>query len=656
MSLDTAPEALEAMQAVEARLDALWALPAPLSVIEWGHHHLELTTGNRKGPWTPDAYQVEILEAAMDPDVRRISFMKPAQVGWTLLCQVLEGYGVHHLGLPVLHILASAEMASKFGKERLEPMIDSCPALKEILVRPTAKNTGSTTRHKIFRNGGSIFLGSAGNPRELRGFQAALMVFDERDAWKVDLNGEGNPARIAEARGKTYPSLKILEGSTPGALPKGLSPIEQGFERGSRGRWNVPCPHCGMAQRLIWQDPDTKLYRLVFERQGAGGREVVPGSVAYLCAGCDRRIEESWKWQMTQAGLYVHEYGERRSHRSFHMTALASVAGEGWELLAQQWLDAQGDPTELKTFVTLNLGEAWEDRGDSVTPSILRKRADLEDRPRDLIPDGVATLTAFVDVQGEGSGRDGYLFGVVLGWGADEECWLIDWTIEPGDVADPALWGSLDTWLLKDRVHEVSGRRMRPAVTLVDSASGSHADAVYSYVLPRQGSGRRVFAARGVVALDRPGLAKESTTKRARVRLWNLSTMAWKQKLFGMLQRPNPGPGYVHLAKEWVTDEFTEQLTSESYVSIQDPKTRKVRGEWRQTRARNEAWDCFGGCLCGLWILRNVLAPRTYRDLAGLAQAMRALPEAPKPEEAPAQRPLNLAPSAHPRPATKGVW
>lgn len=633
MTFETAPEAMVRLAQVESRLDALWALPVPLGVIEWGRQ-IELTTGNRKGPWRPDPYQVELLEAATDPRVRHVTFMKPAQVGWSLLCQVILLYVVDHLALNTLHIWPSQDGAAKFGSTRLDPMIDTIPSLRDGLVKPTAKNPGSTTRHKKFRNGGSIFLASAGNARELRGFEAGFMIFDERSAWKVDLEGEGNPARIAEARGKTHPELKIFEGSTPGALPKGLDPTQKSYEWGSRGRWHVPCPHCNAMLRLEWRDANSGEYLLKFERQGPNGREVVPGSVGYLCTRCGTLIEERQKWAMSQAGVYMHEYPNRLQHRSFHMTALSSVAGDPWELLAQQWLHAQDDPSDLKTFITLNLGEPWEDRGDHVTPDTLRARADREERERAVVPDGVGVLACFVDVQGQGSGHEGYLNAAIWGFGPDLEAWLVDWTIEPGDVSDPELWAALDRWILEPRKHATSGRVMRPAITLVDSGSGSHAEAVYSYVQPRQGGGRRVFASKGVEHIDRPGLVKEGSTRKARVRLWNLSNSAWKQKVFGMLQRHTPGPGYVHLAN-WVTDQFLDELTSESFVTIQDPKTRQIKGAWKKIKTRNEAWDCLGGCVCGLWILQNLLAPGQFKDLKRLSEEA-AAPENSQPAADPA--------------------
>ncbi len=640
MTFLSAPEALDRLAEVEARLDSLWALPEPLTALEWGRKHINLTTGNRKGNWEPDPYQKEIILAATDPTVRRVTFMKPAQVGWSLICQIVIGYFVHHLALPTMHIWPSQGAAEKFAKDRLDPMIHNTPVLAEMLIRPTAKNTGSTTRHKVFTNGGIIDLASAGNPRELRQTQAAAMIFDERSAWKVDLGGEGNPARIAEARGKTYPDLKIFEGSTPGALPKGVDPTDIAWNLGSRGRWVVPCPHCNGWLRLQWSDRDTKRYFLRFERQNANGtldekgRFIVPGSVAYTCLHCGALIEEKQKWAMAQNGHFHHDAPERTLHRSFHMTALGSLAGDPWELLAQQWLDAQDDPTELKTFITLNLGEAWEDRGDTVNETILRQRAEVEDRPIEQIPDGVGVLTAFVDIQGEGSGKDNYFAASLWGWGDGHEGWLVDRLVEPGDIADPDMWAALEAWLQKDRRHKVSGRVMRPAITFIDSGSGGHAEAVYSFVKSRQGAARRVFASKGVAALDR-GLVREGTTKKARIRLFQMSNAAWKPRVFGMLQRGTPGPGFLHLLRD-LPDSYLEELTSEAWIPIKDPKTGRISGKWERLGSRkNEAWDCLGGAYCALWALQNLLAPGAFGDLKALAEEARK-PQNESKEPAPA--------------------
>ena len=88
-------------------------------------------------------------------------------------------------------------------------------------------------------------------------------MFDEVDAYPIDVEGEGDPIAIGTRRTDAFADFKIVKGSTP-AKPKGISPIERDFERSDkRGDFCVPCPFCGLAAALWWRDPETKEYRLV---------------------------------------------------------------------------------------------------------------------------------------------------------------------------------------------------------------------------------------------------------------------------------------------------------------------------------------------------------------------------------------------------------
>src|SRR3546814_2876880 len=72
--------------------------------------------------------------------------------------------------------------------------------------------------------------------------------------------------------------------------------------------------------------------------------------------------------------------------------------GPRWIDLVRMWLDAQGDPAKLKTFINDRLAEAWEDPSlRKVKVNLIRDRRELY-RLR-VAPRGVLTLTAGVDTQ-----------------------------------------------------------------------------------------------------------------------------------------------------------------------------------------------------------------------------------------------------------------
>ncbi len=126
--------------------------------------------------------------------------------------------------------------------------------------------------------------------------------------------------------------------------------------------------------------------------------------------------------------------GDRRT-AGFHLSALYSP-WETWAEIAIEHGRVHKDPPRLQVWVNTKLGESWEDQaGDTVPADPLMDRR--EDWSEDL-PEGVAVLTAGVDVQGD------RLELQVIGWGRDEEAWVVDYRVIWGDPSGPRVWADLD--------------------------------------------------------------------------------------------------------------------------------------------------------------------------------------------------------------------
>ena len=82
----------------------------------------------------------------------------------------------------------------------------------------------------------------------------------------------------------------------------------------------------------------------------------------------------------------------------------------------------------------------------------------------------------------------------LLGWGADEQCWIVEQKVFRGDPGKQALWLEIDEYLLRQFTTE-DGRRLFIEAAAIDSG-GHHTNAVYSFVVSRKR--RRVWAIRGV--------------------------------------------------------------------------------------------------------------------------------------------------------------
>lgn len=607
--MESHPTALAAMEDAKGRVRSLWMPPPDLTVSQWAERFRVMVKGttSRPGPWRSEVYQREIMDALCDPLVTEVVCMKSTQIGWSEMLNNIVGYYIDLDPKPMMFVVPRENDSKDYGRKRIAPMINACPALKEKVREAKARKGGNTLQLKEFP-GGFLKLTGANSGAGLRSDPVPLVLFDEVDAYPDDVNGEGDPIEIGTRRTDQYPDFKILKGSTPGK-PKGDSRIEKDWERSDQRRFYVPCPHCGHLQPLWWTDPKTKEHRLVWDVDVDG--QVVKSSVRYICAKCKKGIQERHKQQMLDGGRWIAAH-PGRPVVGFHINALYSPWKENWHALAQEWVDAKENREALKAFINLRLGETWEELGETQDKDSLKER--LEPYGAE-VPDTVACLTMAVDVQ------DNRLEAVVKGWAPGEESYLVAYEVFWGDPStDPGVWEDVEelrtrTWTRAD------GVKMQVAATVVDSG-GHHTDAVYDYVLPRQNLRTRVFAIKGVEFNSKPVLAAEGTTKRAAVRLYTIATHQAKDRIFARLKIPQPGPGYMHMP-EWTTEEYLAQLTGEKRIVVTNKRTKTKKTVWVKTHSRNEALDLEVYNLGALFILQTYLAPGVFRDLSALLQATR---------------------------------
>ena len=597
---ETHPDAISALSELKKKLRKLWLPPPRTTIEEWAQAKRRLPAqSGRPGKWTADPIQREIQAACCDPDVREVVFMKSTRLGWSEICNNVLGWGIdiHHQAMLMLQ--PSRDMAEKYCKERLEDMIESTPALQAAIRVATSKGTGSNTRFKRFRGGGSFFVASAGNPRELRATKARTVIEDEADGYQADVSDEGDPDKLVRRRGDEFHDFTLLIGSTP-ALPKGISRIDRAYNRSSMGIYLNPCPHCNAEEPFLWRHPDNpEIHLLTYEKDSQ--RQIIQDSVRFTCIRCGAKIEEKWKVSMMEAGHWHHRR-DIKAVRGFWANGLYAMFPGHWAKMAQEWIEAQGQPLELKAFINLHLAETYEAPGESVEPSWLRTRADAEDRPRGIVPNGVAILLVQVDVQTAGIGR---LEAQVVGMTPDEQAYLIDIRTFPGNPLEAQVWEDLDEWLLAGWTH-ANGGRMRPHLTFIDARDGNVRDAVYAYCTVR--ADRWVFPQMGSERISSKGWCEESTTKKSTVRLFLTATDDLKRTLMSWLNQGPSAIRSIHLAS-WVTDDYLNQLASEKRMPVTDLKTKRTTWKWVKTQTRNEALDQWVYALSGWWAITRILAP-----------------------------------------------
>jgi phage terminase large subunit GpA-like protein len=569
-----------------------------LTVSEWADRHRWLSSrasaepGRYRTARTP--YMREIMDALSPASpVQRVVFMKAAQVGATEAGNCFIGFVMHHAPGPMLAVQPTVELAKRNSRQRIDPLIEESPELRERIKPARSRDAGNTMLSKEFA-GGILIMTGANSAVGLRSTPARYLFLDEVDAYPASADEEGDPVSLAEARSLTFAHRrKALLVSTP--TIRGLSRIEREFEASDQRRYVVPCPHCGHRQWLRFE-------RLRWEK----GR---PETAEYHCEGCDQPIAEHHKTQMLAAGEWCATAQSADPHTvGYHLSALYSPIGWlSWARIARAWEAAQGNDEAMRAFRNTILGEAWFETGEA--PDWQRLAERRETWTPGTVPAGGLFLTAGADVQKDRIEVD------VWAWGRGLESWLIDHIVIEGGPDDQARWQKLTDLLGRTWAHD-SGQHLTIARVAIDT--GYETSAVY--VWARQVGFAQVAPVKGLEGFNRASPVTGPTYvdatiggKRLRrgARLWSVATATFKTETYRFLRQERPTAeeiasgasfpaGTVHLPN-WADGEWLKQLTAEQLVTV---KTRRgfTKLEWQKLRERNEALDCRVYARAAAWI------------------------------------------------------
>lgn len=586
--------------------------PRPrLKISEWAERYRYLGGSSaEKGAWRNRRvpYLVEIMDAIIDPDVQEITVMKPARVGVTegVILNAI-GYFMHQdpspilIGLPVLHD------AETFSKKKLVPMLESSPALRELVPEPRSRDGTNTILEKEYP-GGSITIVGTNSPRMLRMRDARLVAADEIDT--MEGTKEGDPLDLLKKRADNAPNRKLIWVSSPSW--KHTSRIEKKYLASDRRRYWMPCPKCGDYQVLMLGGKD-KPYGLKW----LSGR---PDTVVYLCQrGCT--IQERWKQEMHMHAEWRPDRPEIKARGYWFNAFISLFDGVRWPKVVENFLEVKDDGERFQVFVNTVLAETYELRGEKVEGDALFSRREVYAAE---VPKGVGVLTAFVDVQ-RGSG--GWLEVLVRGWGDNQESWRILHERIEGSIDDTEVHEQLDAILFRAYQHE-SGATLRIKRALIDS--GDQASSVYAYVKPRQTRG--VFASKGDKAVQNaPIVVRGKKPNDAGVRLMTIGTFTTKRRLFSRLKLSRAGtPGFMHFhrladdadvaavaAFDAQDREYFKQFAAEKLVPVKDAKGQQLY-QYVQVADRNEAIDLEVGALAAL----HALGPSVYERLGRITASV----------------------------------
>lgn len=579
--------------------------PAPMRLSEWADQNFYLSSESSyvEGKWETMPTQRAIMDCISNDDIREVTFVKSARVGYTKMILAAMGYFAEHKKRNQAVWQPVDDDADEFVKTELDPMFRDVPVLQVVFPWFNTRSKGNTLRQKMFI-GSSLFIRGGKAAKNYRRISVDTVFLDELDGFDKDVEREGDPVTLASKRveGSTFP--KIVLGSTPKIKSDSL--IELRAEQAAfKFKYFIPCPHCDERLTLKWGAKDSQ--------EGMKWVDDNPDTVGQVCINCGvlftqaeyLNVWESGRWQ-TDDDHWIDPDGIFRNAGNeivgtplsvaFHLwTAYSPMTS--WAQIVREFLSAKGDVGRLKTFVNTTLGEAWEeDTSEKLPQAQLFER---REHYRSDVPNQAVVLTAGIDTQDD-------RFEVQIdAWGEGEERWSVAYYRLYGDPSRKELWDILAETLRRTYT-KANGEIMDLRMACQDH--GGHFSDEVNQFSKRLGV-RFLIPIKGSSEYGKPVASFPRKKNMKGVYLTLIGTDTAKDLMFHRLRIMTHGPAYWHWpVNEQFDAEYFNQLTAEERVPkwVQGQK----RYVWDAKGRRNEPWDCSVYSFAAIRILQQHMGLR----------------------------------------------
>lgn len=599
------------LNAVRSALQHLIPPPDLMPSI-WAEQNIKIPIGNAiPGPINFDnaPYQRGMIDVIREYGIKRVSFMTGAQLGKTTIQQCITAYFIAHEPKSQIFVQPTQGDVQTFLETKLRPMIEANKSISGKMAKQRSRE-GVNNSRMISYIGGWLMFSWAGSPKTLRGRSAPITHADEIDG--MEATAEGDPIELLSQRAATFGDQSLrTESSTPTIA--GASRVENAYNQGDKRRYYVPCPHCGEAQFLRWENVywQGRKSNNIQDAQEDIDQDYDIDTAGYRCECCQKIWSDGQRIAaIRNAEKLGHGWKAEKpfkGHASFHAPEMLSTFRKMREIV-QSYLDKLR-LDDLQVFVNVSLGETFEENGDKADPEVLQLRAQEYVA---TVPMGGVYLTCGIDMQMDRLELE------IVAWGVGEESWSIDYRVLWGDPLGDDVWEDLDDILHDTYLHE-SGSQLQISAACLDTG-GTAGYTQRAYEVLKAKKNRKLFAVKGRAGWGMPIVQspqrKQSGKDKRKVDLFIVGTDEAKLTIMRRLELEKVGAGYCHFPhdreKEWY-----KQLTAEKLI------TRYLKGqpirEWHKPdRARNEALDCRVYALAALKIMQPNLKRVTERVQGGL--------------------------------------
>lgn len=540
-------------------------------------------------------YQMEILNAASpDNPAREITLVFGAQMGKTLIEQIIMAYYMKAYPRPQGFVFSNEKVLKKFVKLKFDPFIKANSEVADVL-GSGMKRSGDTLEEKQYPGGSLLFL-SANSATNLRSFSFEIAIMDEVDTYEKNLNNEGSPIDLVIRRTNTYSDTrKVIMSSTP---VNDASLILGSLNKTTYEKYFVPCPHCKKLITLEWEYMRWEL--------AEGGENVLRAWMT--CPECGQEIKNSDKFFMLDpkngAKWMPTNPFAPSTHRGFFLNTLyAPVGWSSWQTLVQTYIKAMNSDLALRessiiTFYNTILCRQYKSSSiDKPEAEELVELASKSQYERGKVPSWVGAITTGTDVQ------KNRFETTVMGWGKRGRHIVIDHIIldipqgtDIKDLENPA-WEMYAELVLNGTWTREDGAVLPSLGNGLDR--GYEPTAINDFYLTIKE--KSLYLLLGIDGkLSSGSLRPEETQPRGGrdkrgARFYKTPVSEIKKVVYADLKRSlgakdsDLEPYGECVFPSDLPFEYYEQLTAEKY----EYNTRKEKYEWVKTRERNEALDTF---------------------------------------------------------------
>lgn len=561
--------------------------PEDVTTAEWAERHIYVVKSVRPGSWKNDNNPplVGIMNAADRKGIFRNMkievVMKGVQTGVTTAAHNIILKRMDGSAQNAMIVMESEKKMRRVMKQRLIEFIKRSPRLSGQI----SNNPDDTTNYSItMASGFCLNTGWAGSQAAVASDPCETVILDEIDKYDTPLNLEEAKDRITTYQETGLAVMLSTPGLDGGPIVMEFNNCDAVFD------YHAVCPECAHVQPMKFENfwwPEKGDKPAIGEWKRIANRVQRERSARYACGGCGSLWDDYTRDKAVKLGVghFFHGWKMRENvdypvSAGFHFPSWISPFKTLSEVVAR-WLRAQEADQSGKLRAWHNNEaaapyiEAYSERKDDAILAL------KDDRPRGLVPKGIAALLGIVDTQ-----QRGFYYEVrAFGWGSTLE----SWQIREGYVE---TFEGLNNIMLNSEYKDVDGKNYAIQAAFMDSGGGtgtvpkhSRTAEVYEFCrlnpIFRPLKGRqRMTTTTGVTQIDYYPRTKKPIP--GGLTLYTINVTFFKDQLSTKLAIDPHDPGAWHLHSE-CSNEYAREMTAEY---------RNDKGVWICPQNRpNHYWD-----------------------------------------------------------------